>query len=88
VDEGFYVGDEQFAVRSIESTSKFVLERKKDGVLFTVVEGRSVEILSGVSVTQGIRAQADLARVAIEAPRSVRILRWDHYLAEQEKKKP
>lgn len=86
--EDFYVGDERVTVADITSLNEFILLRHKDLVSFTVVNGPSIELFPGVKVSAGLRGQSDLARVAIEAPRSVRILRTEHYIREQTWPKP
>lgn len=52
----------------------FVLERD-DGDLFEIVDDRSAEVLPDVRISAGERGDGTEARLAIEAPRSIVIVR-------------
>jgi hypothetical protein len=77
--EDFYINHEQVVVQEIVSPNEFVLHRVRDGAGIRVREGRSVEIFKGVFVSVGARGQSDAARVSIEAPRTVLLLRGENY---------
>jgi hypothetical protein len=77
--EDFYVRDERVIVEEIKSPTAFNLRRCADGALLQVVEGKSVEGFKDVFFSAGARGQATIARVAIEAPRSVPLLRGENY---------
>jgi hypothetical protein len=80
--EDFFIAKERLVVESIVSETEFFVVRMLDGARFQVVDTRSTEIFKGVSLSAGARGQLDLARVAIEAPRAVRIMRGDNYRKE------
>ena len=77
--EDFYIRDEQFFLSRIVSTKDFILTRARDRNQIRVTEGRAMELAENVRVSVGARGQLGLARVAIEAPRSVIILRGANY---------
>jgi hypothetical protein len=77
--EDFYVNHNRVVVESVVSPVEFVLLRTRDGAKIPIREGRAVEIFKGVFVSAGARGQSDAARVAIEAPHSVLLLRGDNY---------
>jgi sRNA-binding carbon storage regulator CsrA len=78
--EDFYVGDACVSVRRITSPTSFVLRRASDGAVFTVDDKKAAEILPNVFVSAGHHAHEGTARVAIDAPRELRILRGVSYL--------
>lgn len=77
--EDFYIQNERIIVEDIQSPSEFRLRRVRDGKVLRVVEGVSTPLFTNVRVSVGARGQLGLARVALEAPRSVVILRGDNY---------
>ena len=77
--EDFYIRDDRVVLEKIHSPTEFSLRRGRDNALIRIQEGRSVELFRGVFVTAGARGQLGLSRIAIEAPRSVLILRGDVY---------
>jgi sRNA-binding carbon storage regulator CsrA len=79
VGEDFFVNHDQVLVQEIVSPTEFTLRRTRDGASIPVREGRAVEVFRGVFISVGARGQNDLARVAIEAPRNVMLLRGDNY---------
>ena len=79
-DQDFYVGEEQFVVSRIHSSTAFDLKHMKaDGTSqkFHIHDARLVEILPGVFASAGEKPETLVARVTIEAPRSVLIIRGD-----------
>lgn len=76
-NSSFYVADQKVTVTDILSEDHVVL--KTDGAVFDVTDERSVEVLPDVFVSVGVRGQLDMARIAIEAPRHLTILREDKY---------
>jgi hypothetical protein len=78
--EAFYANDAKVMVRDILSADHCIVETS-EGKTFDVTEDKSVEIMPEVFVSIGVRGQLDMARIAIEAPRSILILREDKYLA-------
>jgi hypothetical protein len=77
--EDFYIRDDRVVLEKIHSQTEFSLRRGRDNALIRIQEGRSVELFRGVFVTAGARGQLGLSRIAIEAPRSLPILRGDLY---------
>jgi len=79
--EDFYVDHEQVIVQAIISPREFILHRVRDGKNLTFREGRVVEMFDNVHVSVGARGQSDSARIVIEAPRSISLLRGENYRA-------
>lgn len=79
VGEDFYIQDDQVVVAAIASINEFTLLRVRDGKRLLVREGASTPLFKDVNVSVGARGQLGLARVAIEAPRSIMILTGDNY---------
>jgi sRNA-binding carbon storage regulator CsrA len=77
--EDFYVARHRVVLQKIDSLKAFTLQRDTDKAVVTVTEGKSVELFKNVFVSVGARGQLGLARVAIEAPRNITILRGDVY---------
>lgn len=77
--EDFYVEHERVIVQTIVSPHEFILHRVWDGKNITVREGRAVEVFRNVHVSVGVRSQPNSARVEIEAPRSILLLRGENY---------
>jgi hypothetical protein len=77
--EDFFVGDIRFVIEAIHSDSSFRLRRVGDGRIFEINVSRAIEILPGVFASAGHRSQTTLARIAIDAPRHVCVLRGRKY---------
>lgn len=78
--QDFYVDEHRFIVTHQFHETQFRLERVADGARFDVVDDRSVEILPGVFCSAGdFRSDRSLARVVLEAPPDVLILRGEKY---------
>lgn len=78
-DESFFVDDTKIELVENTTSKSFVL-RRPDGVEFPCVDDKMVEILPDVFVGAGRQPSHDQdrvfwARVVIDAPRSVKILR-------------
>lgn len=78
-NQDFYVGDEQFVVDSVHSETHFMIVRTSTRQRFEVTDLRATEIMPDVFVSAGERPQTLLARVAIEAPSDVLVLRGDKF---------
>lgn len=76
--EAFFVGDMRFVVVEVvdhsEQLNSFWLENAQ-GERILISDRKSVEILPHVHVSAGDRQQPRLARIAIDAPRSIPITR-------------
>jgi len=81
--QDFYVGEEQFYVHNVTADTQFVLRRAVNGDLFTITDERAVEIMADVFVSAGTKPDAVLARLAIEAPRRLAIVRGRLYRGER-----
>ena len=77
VGQDFFVGDEHVTVTKITGYSKFDVEVASSGRTYHVNDQEAIELheLSDVYLSAGDRPQAGLARVAIDAPREIPILR-------------
>jgi len=77
--EDFYVGGERYVLKEIVSDTAFTIERARDGKRFHILDDKAILIEADVYASAGTRGQATSARLCIEAPRSVRILRGELY---------
>jgi len=78
--EDFFIANERMVLESITSDSEFFVRRTKDGARFRVVDTHSTEVFQGVALSSGVGWRSQLqARIAIEAPINVRVLRGDKY---------
>jgi len=75
--DDFYVAKERVVVSQLLGGPKFVLHVESSGRRYEITDEESVEMreVRDVFLASGGRAQAGLARVAIEAPREISILR-------------
>ena len=79
VGQDFFVAREQVTVTGITGYSRFDVRVTSSGRIYHVSDEEAVELkeLNDVYLSAGDRPQAGLARVAIDAPRSIPILRGD-----------
>lgn len=77
--ECFYVEDSRVEVTSVEGDDHFVLRDDK-GREYDITDDKMTEIMPNVLVSVGSRGTEGTARVAIEAPRTIMILREQNYL--------
>lgn len=75
IDQSFFVGSTEFVLREVHSLDDFVVENKGTGARHRITDRRMTEVLPEVFISVGDRQQNSLARLAIEAPQSVKILR-------------
>ena len=80
--QDFYVDDEQIVVESIRGKQSFVVKVVSTGKVHTITDERATEVVPDVFLSSGGRAQGGLARIAIEAPPDVLILRGAKYRGE------
>ncbi|HEX5313989.1 MAG TPA: hypothetical protein VFX38_03650 [Gammaproteobacteria bacterium] len=64
---------------SILSPTAFILQRERDGKVFRLVDGSPQNLAPLVEASVGSRGQHSLARISIEAPRSIEILSGELY---------
>lgn len=72
--EDFYVDEHRVRVREVHSNRHFVLETQDD-THWEIVQDRMSEILPQVFVSSGLSKNLDVARVVVDAPREIQILR-------------
>jgi hypothetical protein len=84
--QDFYVGDERFVVGAIRGSANFDVIADRSGRRHEITDARSTEIMNDVFVSAGDRPQTGLARVAIEAPQDILILRGEKYRGDAEAK--
>lgn len=77
--EDFYVEDVRFLVTEVLPGAGFRIRREGTGRTFEVDADSATEILDDVFVSSGDRNNRAAASVAIDAPRSRRILRGEKY---------
>ncbi len=77
VGQDFYVGDERILVLDIFTPTSFALIHERSGRVVRVSDARASEVLPNVFVSAGEKPEAMIARVAIDAPRSMLIIRGD-----------
>jgi len=80
--QDFYVGDEQFVIESLKGRHTFEVRAVTTGKVHLITEERAIEVLADVFLSSGGQAKAGLARIAIEAPPEVLILRGNRYRGE------
>ncbi len=83
VGQDFYVGDEQVVVHKVHDPRRFELRVACTDRVFGISDKEAVEIFDDVFVSAGDRPQNGLARVAIDAPREIEILRGERYRGEE-----
>jgi hypothetical protein len=75
--EDFYLDDDQFVVEEVSSAVEFTVRDAVSGKCYRVTDTRATEIRPNVFVSAGEKPQALVARLTIEAPRSVLVVRGD-----------
>lgn len=75
----FFVGDERFVVEQVYSDTHFRIRQDSSGRVFDITDQKSTEVMPEVFVSAGDKQPNILARVAIEAPRTIKILRGEMY---------
>ncbi len=75
-NEDFFVQAAQFIIQNITSVS-FELKRVQDNKVFEIDNRKMVEIYPEVMVSHGHYTQEGVARVVLEAPRRIIIMRGE-----------
>jgi hypothetical protein len=75
--DDFYIGEQRYLLIDIASSGAFTIEREADSKKFELVDGHPVLLEPEVYASVGTRGQANLARVCIDAPAALRVLRGD-----------
>jgi hypothetical protein len=78
-DQDFYVGDEQLLIGEIHSPRSFQVIHAASGKVFEIDDSRAVEVLPDVLLSSGDQALSNTARVVIDAPRNLLVVRGDAY---------
>lgn len=81
--DDFYVANVRFVLREVHAETRFDLYLPSTKQLFKISEKEAINVLPDVFISAGDRGQSGIARVAIDAPRSILILRGDSYRAQQ-----
>jgi hypothetical protein len=81
--QDFYVDDERVIVERVHGHSRFDLVVASSGKRCRVTDAEAAEIMEDVFVSAGDRPQAGFARVAIDAPADVLILRGERYRGDE-----
>lgn len=74
-DQSFFVGADEFTIKEVYSQEDFLLENVETKKVHRVTDRKMVEVLPKVYISVGDRQQTSLIRIAIEAPRDIKILR-------------
>lgn len=77
--QDFYIGDERFLIDEVYSETHFRVRRERTDKMFEITDTRATEIMPDVFVSAGERPQPLMARIAIEAPPNVLVLRGDKF---------
>lgn len=77
--EAFYVDDTPIHVSRIDSEQVFYVKVNKSNEEIQITEEQSIEVLPNVRLSTGRKGSDELARVVIQAPKSIRILRESLY---------
>ena len=77
--QDFYLDDAQALVTRVDGLMRFQLMLASSGQSFVITDAESVEVMPDVFVSAGDRPQRGIARVAIDAPREIRITRGDRW---------
>lgn len=81
--EDFYIGHDRWEVEKVHLTEGFIL-RGPDGARIEVDSSKAEMLGPNVKVSDGHRILAGKARVVLNAPRSISILRGDLYREQAE----
>ena len=77
--QDFFVGGDRIVVGTVHGKSSFDLRVERTGRVYAITEDEAVEVLQDVYVSSGPRPLAGIAKVAIDAPQEIMILRGDKY---------
>jgi len=77
--QDFFLDDEQVFVEKVDGLMQFRLVVAATRKSFEITDAESAEVLPNVYVSAGDRPQRGIARVAIDAPRNIRIMRGDRW---------
>lgn len=75
----FYVGEQRFVLEEILSSSSFRIRLEDGGKEFHITDRRAQEVFPEVFVSAGSKSSSGFAKIVIDAPLSIRILRGEVY---------
>lgn len=78
-EQDFYVGNEQFVIGAIHSPRSFQVIHAASGKVFEIDDSRAVEVLPDVLLSSGDQGLPNTARLVINAPRNILVIRGDAY---------
>lgn len=83
----FFIGDCRVKIMEIVSSTKFRIQYGAAGALKTaeISDEESVGLAENIRLSAGLHGTNELARVVIDAPRDIKILRGFIYREEQKK---
>ena len=84
--DDFFVGDQQVVVGDILGVSRFEMTVVSSGRRYLVTDEQAVELheIANVFISAGDRPQQGVARVAIDAPRAIPVLRGEAARSDRE----
>ena len=81
--QDFFIADERFVIEEIYDDASFLLTREQGGKSFEVTNKSVAEIMPDVLASSGGFQASGVVRIALDAPREIRILRGDLYRRHQ-----
>lgn len=75
--QDFYVGEERFFVSKIHSQTSFSLLHEATNSIYLITESHATQIMQDVFVSAGKKPGSLVARVTVDAPRSLLIMLGD-----------
>lgn len=75
--QDFYVGEEQFIVEKVHNETHFIIRDAETQQLYEITDECGTEVLPKVFISAGERPSTSIARVAINAPYEMVVLRGD-----------
>jgi len=77
--QDFFVDDDRLVVGPLLGKSRFEVTVEKTGVTHQITDEEAAEVLPDVFLSAGRGPAASLARVVVDAPQQIIILRGDKY---------
>lgn len=79
VGRSFYIDNTRVRVAKVITPSEYILVCR--GVSYNISDTEAVEVYPSVRISSGLFGTTDLARLVIEAPRSIKIDRRKGYVS-------
>ena len=77
--QDFFVGGDRIVICGVQGKSAFDIRVESTGKVHAITEEEAVEVLQDVFVSAGPKPLAGIAKVAIDAPQEITILRGDKF---------